>query len=177
MLFILDIDECASSPCVNLATCEDELNGYFCICLPGFMGLHCETGWFWSNHTHITSNKNYSCILDKSKLKIKLKQYENYFSPHKNPLFSRISQKISSSVFQSVQFNVFSLMPQIANFGWRTVNISTCCYSVLLSDIDECASNPCVHGNCSQNINLYLCDCFPGYTDSNCSSGTYFLFT
>ena len=33
-----DINECATKPCMNNATCHDFLNGYNCTCLPGFSG-------------------------------------------------------------------------------------------------------------------------------------------
>ena len=40
----LDIDECASDPCLNNATCHDQINGYTCNCTDGYNGTHCETG-------------------------------------------------------------------------------------------------------------------------------------
>ena len=39
-----DIDECASSPCKNGATCNDLVNSYSCDCVPGYTGTHCEQG-------------------------------------------------------------------------------------------------------------------------------------
>jgi len=39
-----DINECASSPCQNNATCEDSANGYHCSCMLGYTGDYCETG-------------------------------------------------------------------------------------------------------------------------------------
>nr|XP_022329850.1 sushi, nidogen and EGF-like domain-containing protein 1 [Crassostrea virginica] len=36
--------------------------------------------------------------------------------------------------------------------------------------IDECASSPCVHGNCSNEYLYYECICEPGYTGVNCES-------
>ena len=39
-----DIDECASNPCLNGGTCEDELDRYHCHCPPGFTGCMCESG-------------------------------------------------------------------------------------------------------------------------------------
>ncbi|CAH1271145.1 CRB2 [Branchiostoma lanceolatum] len=39
-----DVDECASDPCQNGGTCEDEVNGYTCTCAEGYVGDHCETG-------------------------------------------------------------------------------------------------------------------------------------
>jgi hypothetical protein len=44
--------------------------------------------------------------------------------------------------------------------------------SMFLSDINECASNPCLHGaTCLDLINEYFCGCVPGYTDVNCQTG------
>ncbi|KAL7730858.1 hypothetical protein ACLKA6_003615 [Drosophila palustris] len=40
----LEIDECASNPCLNGGQCHDLVGGYQCNCLStGFEGIHCET--------------------------------------------------------------------------------------------------------------------------------------
>ena len=44
MLSSSDILECASDPCENGATCNDLINGYECVCEPGYEGINCETG-------------------------------------------------------------------------------------------------------------------------------------
>ncbi|XP_061173563.1 fibropellin-1-like [Saccostrea echinata] len=36
--------------------------------------------------------------------------------------------------------------------------------------VDECASSPCVHGNCSNEYLYYECICDPGYTGVNCEN-------
>lgn len=36
------INECSSSPCMNDGTCEDEINGYHCICHDGVIGTGCS---------------------------------------------------------------------------------------------------------------------------------------
>ena len=38
----INIDECASSPCAHDGSCEDYVNGYRCLCAPGFTGPRCR---------------------------------------------------------------------------------------------------------------------------------------
>jgi len=40
---IIDVDECAHSPCLNDGTCVDNFNTYTCKCAPGYMGDRCQT--------------------------------------------------------------------------------------------------------------------------------------
>ena len=42
--YILDINECASNPCKNGATCNDYINMYNCTCPPGYYGYNCQKG-------------------------------------------------------------------------------------------------------------------------------------
>ncbi|KAK7810797.1 hypothetical protein U0070_009502 [Myodes glareolus] len=37
-------------------------------------------------------------------------------------------------------------------------------------NIDECFSNPCIHGNCSDGVAAYRCRCEPGHTGVNCEA-------
>ena len=39
-----DIKECESNPCVNGGNCTEFIEGYNCTCVPGYTGIHCETG-------------------------------------------------------------------------------------------------------------------------------------
>ena len=41
----------------------------------------------------------------------------------------------------------------------------------VLSDIDECATDPCDHGTCFNGINEYTCTCETYYTGVNCDEG------
>ncbi len=40
----LDIDECASEPCVNGGTCDDLVNKFTCTCLSNYLGVVCDIG-------------------------------------------------------------------------------------------------------------------------------------
>jgi len=45
MTFLLncsDKDDCATYPCHNAGTCEDELYGFYCKCYPQFTGATCD---------------------------------------------------------------------------------------------------------------------------------------
>lgn len=44
-------------------------------------------------------------------------------------------------------------------------------YLFLSLDINECASNPCVNGDCIDEPNMYNCTCQPGWTGVNCHIG------
>ena len=43
---------------------------------------------------------------------------------------------------------------------------------IFLADIDECNSDPCVNGNCTDDVNMYTCECFDGYDGDQCESNT-----
>ncbi len=47
---VAEVDECDSDPCLNGATCLDELDGYTCSCASGNYGTHCE-----NSECHVTS--------------------------------------------------------------------------------------------------------------------------
>ncbi|XP_046354294.2 uncharacterized protein LOC124133797 isoform X2 [Haliotis rufescens] len=38
----VNVDDCASSPCLNEAMCMDRHRGYVCACADGFLGIRCE---------------------------------------------------------------------------------------------------------------------------------------
>ncbi|XP_062607186.1 uncharacterized protein LOC134268975 [Saccostrea cucullata] len=40
------------------------------------------------------------------------------------------------------------------------------------TDIDECASSPCIHGKCTDYVNGYSCRCNMGYSGINCEIDT-----
>ena len=48
--------------------------------------------------------------------------------------------------------------------------------NVLLTDTNECDSNPCTNGaTCNNEVNAYNCTCVEGYIGYNCETGVYFV--
>ena len=43
-VFVVDVNECGSSACLNGATCLDLVNGFQCQCPVGYTGTFCQTG-------------------------------------------------------------------------------------------------------------------------------------
>ena len=42
----------------------------------------------------------------------------------------------------------------------------------LIPDINECSSNPCQNGaQCVDAVNMYTCNCVPGYEGTHCETG------
>ena len=44
--------------------------------------------------------------------------------------------------------------------GWEGTNCDV--------EVDECASNPCVNGDCADQVNAFECLCYPGWEGTNC---------
>ena len=49
-----------------------------------------------------------------------------------------------------------------------------CQICVPVSDDDNCASSPCMHGaTCVDGVNYYSCTCLSGYVGITCETGTF----
>ena len=41
-ILFVDTDECSSSPCASTGTCQDQVDGFICLCEPGYDGNLCN---------------------------------------------------------------------------------------------------------------------------------------
>ena len=55
---------------------------------------------------------------------------------------------------------------------YPTVNSRSNTYLYYVEDINECNSNPCARGQCTNDVNDYSCNCTgTGFTGRNCDEG------
>ena len=188
----IDVDECASNPCQNGATCADSTGTnstidphvYQCSCAVGFANGVCEyeviaeyDSWCSVNATVIDSAAGGNCDMDVD---------ECASDPCENGAGctdSRVNSDISTDAYRC------SCSPGFANGACEYDFISeyTTECSVLESngalggncdmDVDECASNPCQSGTCGDSASAglnatgfdsFVCYCPPGLHGELC---------
>ena len=66
---LIDVDECASSPCQNGGTCIDGISSYTCKCGQSYEGKNCESEYCIYCHFFTI----------KLKIKIKINTYQKQF--------------------------------------------------------------------------------------------------
>ena len=72
--------------------------------------------------------------------------------------YLQVKLKFNAEKYETLPYDVSLYLKQV-----------NCCFT----DIDECASAPCQNGGtCIDQVNGYLCQCAPGYTDLQCQTGT-----
>lgn len=54
LLSLLDINECATHPCLHGGTCHDGVNKYTCTCQHGYSGTKCQTSKLFSDNYSVT---------------------------------------------------------------------------------------------------------------------------
>ena len=88
MLYIADMNECDSDPCVNDGTCVDDVNGYNCDCVRGYADENCDVGEYMTAYKNKVMFPNVSKYL-RGKTLLTLHQVSAYASIH-GPMETRL---------------------------------------------------------------------------------------
>lgn len=168
-----NIDECESEPCLNGGTCTDGINSYTCNCSDtGFKGEQCEINiddcesspcQHGSTCSDLVKDYNCACFDGYTGKNCE----EDILECEEFPCFNDATC-LERSNLTLYEMGIFS------NFSYENAGGFTCeCIPGFTGDfcetnIDECASSPCINGQCIDGINAYSCDCWPGYEGFNC---------
>ncbi|XP_060565067.1 fibropellin-1-like isoform X2 [Ruditapes philippinarum] len=152
-----EINECATNPCQNGATCVDQIASYACTCVAGYDGNDCENN---INECAGSPCQNGGVCSDG------INQYTCACVPGYDG--------------GDCQNNIDECTPnQCQNSGTCVdgINAYTCtCLPGYNGDncennIDECTPNQCQNGaTCVDGINAYTCTCVAGYEGNNCQT-------
>ncbi|XP_019630974.1 PREDICTED: fibropellin-1-like isoform X2 [Branchiostoma belcheri] len=157
-----ETDECSSNPCANGATCEDEVDGYTCSCVPGYGGDQCETGVSGPEECSPNPCANggtcedevdgYACSCAPG--------YEGDHCETETDECSSNPCANGATCEDEVDGYTCTCAP-----GYEGDQCET--------ETDECSSNPCANGaTCEDEVGGYTCTCAPGYEGDHCETET-----
>ncbi|XP_016408042.1 protein crumbs homolog 2-like [Sinocyclocheilus rhinocerous] len=151
-----DINECESGPCVwALSECVDELNGYKCLCPPGFGGEDCSRRIIDCVDEPCLNNGTCRRIVDGFECTCSEDFRGETCEENVDECESNPCQNGAICVDGTNKYHCFCVP------GYQGHNCEI--------DINECASRPCWNnGTCINGKDQYLCECLLGYTGVNC---------
>ncbi|XP_062376385.1 protein eyes shut homolog [Sardina pilchardus] len=156
----ISVDVCQPSPCQHNGTCIDLAFGYKCLCLPGFTGSECEldidecaSSPCKNGATCIDQPGNYSC-----QCVAPFKGLNCEFLPCEASNPCENGAECVAAPQDRERFPLgFQCLCQPGFAGPRCE-----------SNVDECASGPCIHGFCYDVVDGFYCLCNPGYAGVRC---------
>ncbi|XP_064792399.1 protein eyes shut homolog [Oncorhynchus masou masou] len=155
----INIDECLSGPCRHNSTCLDLANGYECVCLPGFTGAGCE---FDIDECASSPCKNGATCID---------QPGNYHCQCVAPFKGRNCEFLPCEANNPCENGAECVEePDQVHFplGFRCRCRRGFTGPRCEINMDECSSNPCLHGFCYDVVDGFYCLCNPGYAGVRC---------
>nr|CAH7754904.1 unnamed protein product [Callosobruchus chinensis] len=181
----INIDDCASSPCLHGAKCIDGLNSYTCDCLDtGYEGEHCENniddckGNPCQNHAHcIDKVKDYDCECYSGYRGKNCEMDENECESNPCQYNGTCLERSNATLYQPEIANYLNFpLPEVFNkpfnyaeaAGYECVCVPGVTGKNCETNINECDSNPCHYGTCTDKIGGYVCECEDGYEGEHC---------
>eukprot|EP00118_Oscarella_pearsei_P024327 m.303882 g.303882 ORF g.303882 m.303882 type:complete len:1049 (+) comp40843_c0_seq5:1798-4944(+) len=153
-----NIDDCASSPCLNAADCRDGQGSFTCSCPVGFFGTRCENEL---NECESSPCKNGGSCTDR----------RGDFQCDCLPGYEgKTCSNTTNECDHDLCLNGTCVDEHL--------KISCSCFQGFAGDyceteINECASNPCRNGGtCKDLVGKFDCSCPPEFVGKQCEIGT-----
>lgn len=160
----LEINECASEPCYNGATCVDLKQGYRCKCAPGFTGLQCQleqsdcrndTCPERSMCQDLPGPNNFTCLCRTGYTGAQCNVTVNPCDVAPDEPGAPCANGGQCVALQQGRHRC------VCPAGWTGARCET--------NVDDCAEEPCLVGaRCVDLVNDYHCECPPGFTGKRC---------
>ncbi|XP_078615554.1 sushi, von Willebrand factor type A, EGF and pentraxin domain-containing protein 1-like isoform X2 [Branchiostoma floridae x Branchiostoma japonicum] len=152
----LDVNECASSPCMNGGSCVDHINTFTCLCAPGYSGINCQTDLNECgpnnapcDHNCHDSDSGYKCSCNKG-----FQLFNDIHCVDENECVTR-NGGCDHNCINTPGSRMCSCYP-----GYVLGADQKSCV-----DIDECLGNPCgpTPNRCQNSPGSFSCQCGHGY--------------
>ena len=171
----INIDECGSSPCVR-GQCTDHVSSFSCECGDsGWQGELCDADIddCSGDMNGTTACTNGGACTDGGANAFYCTCVEGFTSSAEEEMINCDRELVACPEDQTICDRDYAVCEDLGlgragcrcNPGYETVNAGLVC-----TEVDECGTNPCERGECTDGFNSYTCTCPAGWSGENCGT-------